>query len=72
VWKDEGGERTANILTIVATCVSHGLNPREYLVLVTEALLQGTEDIEALLPDRIADTHPELLIPDFEPPALPD
>jgi len=25
VWEDDGGERIANILTIVATCVSHGL-----------------------------------------------
>lgn len=28
VWGDLGAIRTANILTIVATCVSHGINPR--------------------------------------------
>lgn len=72
VWEDAGAVRTANILTIVATCVSHGLNPRDYLMLVTNALLCGTDDLRALLPDRIAEAHPELRIPDFEPPTLPD
>jgi len=50
VWEDDGGELTANILTIVARCVSHGLNPRESLLVVTNALLAGTDDIAALLP----------------------
>lgn len=72
VWEDDGGERTANILTIVATCVSHGLNPREYLHVVTNALLGGAKDIVQLLPDRIALAHPELVVPDFEAPELPD
>jgi transposase len=71
VWEDDGGERTANILTIVATCVSHGLNPREYLLVVTNALLAGA-DIDALLPDRIAAAHPELAVPGFDEPELPD
>jgi hypothetical protein len=30
-WEDLGGERTARILTIVGTCVAHGINPRAYL-----------------------------------------
>src|SRR5690606_32836605 len=51
VWEDDGAERTANILTIVASCVSHGLNPREYLFVVTNALLAGTDDVASLLPD---------------------
>jgi hypothetical protein len=72
VWEDDGGERTANILTIVATCVSHGLNPREYLLVVTNALLTGADDIDALLPDRIAAAHPELVVPGFDEPDLPD
>lgn len=72
VWEDVGGERTANILTIVATCVSHGLNPREYLTTVTDALLRGVEDIHTLLPDKIIETHPHLQVPDFEAPILPD
>lgn len=72
VWEDDGAERTANILTIVATCVSHGLNPREYLLVVTNALLAGTDDIDSLLPDRIAVARPELVVPDFDEPQLPD
>jgi transposase len=70
-WKDDGGERIANILTIVSTCIAHGINPREYLVVVTEALL-SKRDVVELLPDRIAISHPELCIPGFESPELPD
>jgi hypothetical protein len=71
VWKDIGGERTANILTILATCISHGLNPRTYLLAVTEGLLRG-ESIESLLPDQLGRTNPDLIVPDFEPSQLPD
>jgi transposase len=70
-WKDNGGERIANILTVVSTCIAHGINPREYLVVVTEALL-ARRDVVDLLPDRIAISHPELCIPGFESPDLPD
>jgi len=70
-WEDLGGERTANILTIVGSAVSFGLNPREYLVVVTQALLEG-KGVEELLPHVIAETHPELRDPSFEPPPLPD
>jgi transposase len=70
-WKDDGGERIANILTIVSTCIAHGINPREYLVVVTESLL-AKRDVAELLPDRIAISHPELCIPGFESPELPD
>lgn len=70
-WKDDGGERIANILTIVSTCIAHGINPREYLVVVTEALL-AKRDVAELLPDCIAISHPELCIPGFESPELPD
>lgn len=71
VWEDIGGERAATILTILATCISHGLNPRPYLHAVTEGLLRG-EPIETLLPDRLGATHPDLRVPDFEVPPLPD
>lgn len=71
VWKDIGGERTATILTIVATCISHGLNPREYLHLATEKLLRG-EPIHTLLPDQVGVSHPDLLVADFEPSPLAD
>jgi transposase len=70
-WKDAGGERIANILTIVSTCIAHGINPREYLVVVTQALLER-RDVTDLLPDRIAASHPELCIPGFEASDLPD
>lgn len=70
-WKDDGGERIANILTIVATCIAHGINPREYLVVVTQALLES-RDVAELLPDRIVVAHPELCIPSFQVPELPD
>lgn len=72
VWKDAGGERTADILTIVGTCISYGLDPRKYLMVVTEALLRNPEDIESLLPDRLGEAHPELKVPDFQRPPLPD
>jgi hypothetical protein len=70
-WKDAGGERIANILTIVSTCIAHGINPREYLVVVTQALLDK-RDIADLLPDRITISHPDLCIPGFDGSALPD
>lgn len=72
VWGDVGAERTADILTIMATCISHGINPREYLHVVTQLLLHGAKDILALLPDRIVATHPGLRIPSFDPAELPD
>jgi hypothetical protein len=72
VWKDIGSERTASILTILATCVSHGLNPRPYLHAVTEGLLLRGEPVETLLPDRLAVTRPDVCLPDFDEPSLPD
>jgi transposase len=72
VWEDTGAKRTAEILTIVASCISHGLKPREYLVIVTQALLDGAKNIDELLPDQISVKYPELTIPGFEPPELPD
>jgi transposase len=71
VWKDIGGERTASILTILATCVSHGLNPRAYLHAVTQDLLRG-DPVESLLPDQLGAARPDLRLPDFEAPVLPD
>lgn len=70
-WKDVGGERLARILTILNTAIAHGLNPREYLVVVTEEILNG-RDVAELLPDRITRSHPELRVPWFEEPPLPD
>lgn len=63
-WKDIGGERTAAILTILATCVSFELNPRAYLHVVTKHILDGWPNarLRELLPDQIVRLHPELLV----------
>jgi hypothetical protein len=68
-WLDDGAERTANILTIVATAISHEVNPRAYLHLVTRLIVNGwpRAHIRDLLPDRILAAHPELFVGD---PAL--
>jgi len=48
-----------------------GITPREYLVVVTQALLERC-DIADLVPNRIAISHPALCIPGFEASDLPD
>jgi transposase len=65
-WKDIGGERTAAILTVLATCIAHDVNPRAYLHLVTKLIVNGwpSEKMRDLLPDRILTVHPELYIGD--------
>jgi len=70
-WEDLGGERTAAILTIVATCIAQDINPRAYLHLVTKLLVEGwpESELRELLPTRIASRHPELRIE--REPALP-
>jgi len=73
-WDDLGGERTASILTIVATCVSYGVNPRAYLHLVTTLIVNRWPHakLRELLPDRLAIAHPDLLLKDgaFRGPLL--
>jgi transposase len=71
VGHDLGGERTAAILTIVATCVSHDVNPRAYLHLVTKLILDGwpQRKLRDLLPDRIGVSHPDVLVKVKEAPA---
>lgn len=70
-WEDIGGERTAQILSVVASCVAHDVNPRAYLHLVTKLLVERwpQSKIRDLLPDRILLTHPELFV--GKPPLLP-
>jgi hypothetical protein len=65
-WLDEGGERTGVILSIVATCIAHDINPRAYLHVVTKLLVHGWlhSRLRELLPDRIGAAHPDLLIAD--------
>lgn len=63
-WQDIGGERTANILSILATCIAHDVNPRAYLHLVVRLILGGWPQsrLRDLLPDRIVLAHPELAL----------
>jgi transposase len=75
-YGDLGGERTATILTIIGTCVAHRINPRAYLHVVTKLIVNGWPQarLRELLPDRIAELHPELRLPPRSPrpqPALP-
>jgi transposase len=65
-WEDLGGERTASILTIVGTCVAHGVNPRAYLHLVTKLIVNRWPHakLRELLPDRLAVAYPDLLVRD--------
>jgi hypothetical protein len=35
-WGDDGGHRTARILSVIATAISHDVNPRAYLLRFVE------------------------------------
>ena len=72
-WEDLGGERTAHVLTIVGSCVAHGVNPRAYLHLLTRLIVAGWPEAKRrdLLPDRLSVTHPELVVRDRSDAALP-
>jgi transposase len=63
-WLDEGGKRTANILSIVATCTAHDVNPRAYLHKVVHCIVHGwpQDQLRDLLPDRMLAAHPELFV----------
>lgn len=62
VWGDLGGKRTADVLTVLATCIAHGANPRAYLHAVTKLIVNGWKQsrLRELLPDRIPRVCPEL------------
>jgi transposase len=70
-WLDEGAERTGNILSIIATCIAHDVNPRAYLHRVVHCIVHGWPQakLRELLPDRMLAEHPELYVGD--PDALP-
>jgi transposase len=72
-WEDLGGERTANILTVVGSCVAHGVNPRAYLHLVVKLIVNGWPQakLRDLLPGRLALAHPELRVLDATTEANP-
>ena len=70
-WLDEGGKRTADILTIVATSIAHDVSPRAYLHKVVHAIVHGWPQgkLRELSPDRMLVAHPKLYVGD--PDALP-
>jgi hypothetical protein len=79
-WLDVGGERTAAVLSIIATCIAHDVNPRAYLHLVTRLIVEGwpQSKLRELLPDRILIAHParyagerDALVAASERPLLP-
>lgn len=72
-WLDIGGERTAAVLSIIATCIAHDVNPRAYLHVVTRLVVHGwpQRQLRDLLPDRILVAHPELYAGDEAAPLLP-
>jgi hypothetical protein len=63
-WLDSGAERTAAILSIVATCIAHDVNPRAYLHIVTKLIVNGwpQKKLRELLPDRVLSAYPELFV----------
>lgn len=70
-WLDDGGERTGNVLSIIATCIAHDVNPRAYLQKIAHCIVHGwpQSKLRELLPDRMLAAHPELYAGD--PDALP-
>ncbi len=59
-WLDEGGERTGHILSMIATCIAHDVNPRAYLHLVSRLIVHGWPHarLRDLLPDRMLSPTP--------------
>jgi hypothetical protein len=72
-WLDEGAERTAAILSIIATCIAHDVNPRAYLHLVTRLIVNGwpNSKLRELLPDRMLTAHPGLHVGEGAGPPPP-
>ena len=56
---EEAGPRAAVLFTILAGAKRHRLEPWAYLRDILLRLSAGKTDLEALLPDRCAATHPE-------------
>jgi transposase len=59
VGSEEGGERTAIILTVVASAHRHDLDVWAYLRDVLECLAKGEHKLEELLPDVWKKKHPQ-------------
>jgi hypothetical protein len=63
--------RTAGILSIIATCIAHDVNPRAYLHRVVHCIVHGWRQakLRELLPDQMLAAHSEFYVGD--PDALP-
>ena len=59
VGSENGGERTAIILTVIASAHRHDLDVWAYLRDVMERLAKGEQNLEQLLPDVWKASHPE-------------
>jgi transposase len=59
VGSEEGGERTAIILTVMASAHRHDLDVWAYLRDVLERIAKGEDDLDELLPDVWKTKHPE-------------
>jgi transposase len=59
VGSEQGGERTATILTVVASAHRHDLDVWAYLRDVLERLARGESNLEELLPDVWKAKHPQ-------------
>lgn len=59
VGSEQGGDRTAVILTVIASAHRHDLDVWAYLRDVLERLAKGDCDLEQLLPDVWKANHPE-------------
>lgn len=64
-YGDLGGRRTADILTVIGTCIAQRINPRAFLHRVLGLIVGGwAEDaIQDLVPHRLAERYPELKMP---------
>ena len=61
-WDDIGGKRTAIILTVVGTCIAQRINPRAFLHKALAMIVNGAVP-DDVMPNRLADAHPELRMP---------
>jgi len=59
VGSEQGGERTAIVLSIISSAHRHDLDVWAYLRDVLERLARGEDDLEQLLPDVWKQQHPQ-------------
>ena len=57
---EQGGLTAATLFTVMMTCKRHAIDAQAYLVDVLRCIKQaGPEELEALLPDRWIEQHPQ-------------